>query len=169
MAHNTSTISARIPNATRRKLYTLAEQWNVAPSTIVKALLNMLPLRTYTAEQSGALSKILALLGLPDDATPDNIKDAINKLLGVGDPTTAPDGGGNEGAPESPDPELAPVVPLSEYGYKVPCAAEVGRVAAKLSDLSAAPTKPARVTPFVVDAVTNQVKVNPARYARRAH
>src|SRR6478736_7684609 len=168
MAHNTSTISARIPNATRRKLYSLAEQWNVAPSTIVKALLTMLPLRTYTAEQSDALSKILALLGLPDDATPDNIKDAINKLLGVGDPTTPPDGGGggDGGLADIADPEAPVPAALSEYRFQVPSAAEVGRVAAKLSDLSPAPTKAARVTPFVVDAVTNEVKVNPARYAR---
>ena len=174
MAHNTSVISARVPNATRRKLHTLAESWGVPPSKIVSALLNMLPLRSYSAAQSDALSKILALLGLPDDATPDNIKEAINKLLGLdgldGDDPDDGGGGGGEGAPETADPP-APAV-LSEYRF--PTAQETERVAARVRSLSTPTEKvrdgirPAPQPAFVVDSVTNQVKVNPSRYARKA-
>jgi len=127
MAHNTSVIATRVPNATRRKLHTLAESWHTTPAEILRVLLSALPLRTYTAEMGDALGKLLAALGLPDNATPDSIRAAVDKILGI-DGSSPPDGGGGGGGLDDVADPAAPAV-LSEYGFRLPSAHEVERVA----------------------------------------
>lgn len=187
MAHNTSTISARVPNATKRRLHRLSEQWNVAPSTIMRALLNMLPLRTYTAEQKDALGKLLEALGLPGNASPDAVRDAVNKVLGIDglggdggddDPGGGQDMGAVDAAPEAADPEAPAPRALAERSDQrswVPSPHEVERVAARLSELgvssalrrpvSSGGIRPAPVPPFVMGPDGAPI-LNPARRAR---
>jgi len=167
---NSSVVSARVSNPTKQRLHLLAQSAGCTPNLIVSTLITCLANPPQSEQNIAAIAAVCKALGLKDSASADNIKTTLFQLLGLtpdGNPTP-PDDGGEDGAPESPDAELAPVVPLSEYGYKVPSVAESERVAATAKALTQHPPKPARVTPFVVDSVTNQVKVNPARYARKA-
>ena len=171
MAHNTSVIATRVPNATRRRLHTLAETWHTTPAEILRVLLSALPLRTYTAEMGDALGKLLKALGLPGDATPDAIRSAVDKILGIDGGSNPDGGGGGEGLPDIADP-AAPAV-LSEYG-RLPSAHDIERVAARVRSLSTQPTervrdgiRPAPAPAFVMGTEGVPI-VNPTRYARKA-
>jgi len=164
---STSVVSARVSNPTKQRLALLADSVGCSPNLIVSTLITCLTNPPQGEQNIAAIAAVCKALGLKDSASADNIKLALYKLLGLDpDGNSPPNDGGEDGALDDTGDPPTPAV-LSEYG-RMPSAGEVGKVAAKLSEATAPAPKPARVTPFVVDSVTNQVKVNPARYARKA-
>lgn len=75
-ARNSTVVSARVPHALMGRVAQIATAWKITPGQLVRGLITMAAL-----DPDKALGKIIAALGLPDNADAQAITVALENLL----------------------------------------------------------------------------------------